>query len=120
MKGCYTCTHVGSDAQSSLETIFRSFIVRIAVEEHTEPDLHVGINNRTSILSLAFCARLRSRLRCREEKIDHSIRSVPRRAHVADSGYRRERDGRVRQRNPLLEGGEGAKFLSFVDVGDGE
>lgn len=116
-RGSQNSTHRRPDGQRRLEAVSRALIIRVGVEQHTQSNLHIGIH-LGELVALPRRARHWSRSGRREEKVDDAVRRIPRRG----LGRRcwRSADAWVGEREPALEGGEGAEFLTFVDVGHGE
>lgn len=110
-------TDVGSYTQSSLETILRSLVIRIAVEQHSKSNLHVRIDVG-ELLALSLDTSRWTRPSGDEEQVDNSVVTLPRRSDRI--GNRRESDGRVGEGKPPFESRKGTNLLSFVDIGDSE
>jgi hypothetical protein len=109
------------NAQRRLEAISRPLIIRVTVEQHTQSNLHIRIHlcsPSRNFIALSRSASHRSCASGREEEVDDSVRGVPGRGLRSCSGW--SRDGGVGEGEPALESGEGAEFLAFVHIGDGE
>lgn len=74
--------HIGSHAECRLEAVLGFLVLRVAIEQDAESDLHVRVDD-SEFGRLPRRARSRTGLRRREEQIDDAVRGVPRRANLS-------------------------------------
>lgn len=73
--------HVRTHTERRLEAVLGFLVLRVAIEQDTESDLHVRVDD-SKFRRLPWRTRSRTGLRRREEQVDDAVRGVPRRADL--------------------------------------